>query len=111
MKNKKCSVTPRRPSKNPALREVLHALDTGASIKVKDPGVLSLVNSLSRTTKRRDGTRFSVKSLSKGVYKVTRVKAQKPLVYKADTNHKLYDLIVKLRDIVREEIKFLESLA
>lgn len=107
------NIKSRRQSKNPALRNVLYALEVGASVKVKGAAVVQMANNLSRTTKKHDNTRFSVKSLSDGSYKVTRVRAEKTPTYKATKKlsySNLQAIAHKLRDLVREEIALIESL-
>lgn len=114
MKHINKTIVARRQSTNPALRNVLHALELGASVKVKSDDVARLAGSLSRTTKRVDGTRFAVRALCTGGYKVTRVKAEKIPTYQTNNQtkeQKFLDIVSKLRNLVREEIALLEALS
>ena len=106
------NIVARRKSNNPDLRNVLYSLDVGASVKVKGSAVIQLAGSLSRTTKKRDNTRFAVKSLSNNLYKVTRVRSGKTPTYsnKAITQDNLQSIAQKLLAIVQKEIALIESL-
>lgn len=94
----------RRPTTNPTLRNILHGLHLGASVEVVSKDVVRMAGSLSRTTKRMDGTRFATRATSTGTYKVTRVLAGKtPVVDVASIDR--VDSIIKQINLLKEELR------
>lgn len=71
-----------RKATNPQIAAVLHSLDFGDSVYVSGSSlddVKRLANSLSRTAKRYDKARFSVRALKSGKVKISCVSAKKPI--------------------------------
>lgn len=71
-----------RPATNPQIAAVLHSLDFGDSVYVSGGSlgdVKRLANSISRTTKRYDKARLSVRALKNGKVKISCVSIKKPI--------------------------------
>lgn len=63
MRNNNLHIKQRKPTTQPQLRALLHALKLGECFYTRDKSVVRLANSLSRRTKLASGTRFSVNTL------------------------------------------------
>ncbi len=98
------NIKPRRPTTNPALRNILHGLKLGASVEVNSKDTVRMAGSLSRTTKQLDGTRFAVRTTSTGTYKVTRVLADKTPVADVAQLERV-DIILRKLENLKEELR------
>jgi hypothetical protein len=74
-----------RPPSNPQLAAVLHTLNFGESVYVAGSNIEDtkrLANSLSRTAKRYNNARLSVRALKNGKVKISCVSTKKPTFIK-----------------------------
>lgn len=107
MHNNTINIKQRRPSTNSVLRNVFYSLEPGASVEVIHKDAVRLAGSLSRTTKRLDGTRFAVRATSTGTYRVTRVRAGKTPVVdlaRAERVSNLLEQIQALKQSLQQEL-------